>query len=146
MTDSSKMIYSNDGKPLFQVGFEALVPADGKAYGLKRGDNGPMSVKLSEVTSCDCDLSNYVTTEGLSTTLADYETIAALTTTLADYALISALPGESELLTGTAAEIEDLDNSADLAAVITKVNAILAALRTRGVVATAEEPANNEAQ
>ena len=61
------------------------------------------------------------------------------TTDLSDYAKKEDLPAAGTLMTGEASEVADLDNAADLAAVITKVNALLAELRARGVVATPGE-------
>lgn len=120
MTDTSKRIDS-DGNTLFQIGYESLLPNDGKLYGLQKSSKGKNAAKLVEITDTT-DLSDYVKKEDLT-----------------DYAKTSDLPAAGTLMTGEASEVADLDNAADLAAVITKVNALLAELRDRGVVATPGE-------
>lgn len=100
MTDISKRIDVN-GSTLFQIGYESLVPNDGKVYGLQKGTTGKMAAKLVEIADA---------------------------------------PDASELMTGTAVEIADLASDADAATIVTTVNALLEALRDRGVLAT---PADN---
>lgn len=111
MTDTSKRIDS-DGNTLYQIGYESLVPNDGKLYGLQKSSKGRNAAKLVEITD---------------------------TTDLSDYAKKEDLPAAGTLMTGEASEVADLDNAADLAAVVAKVNALLAELRDRGVIATPGE-------
>lgn len=79
-------------------------------------------------------LSAYLTTATASTT---YATQANMTTELAKKADTSALPATASLMNGSAPTVSDIDGGTvtDVAGLITSLNAILAQLRTRGVIA-----------
>lgn len=84
-------------------------------------------------------LSSYATTASLSsylTTSAASSTYATISS-LSSYALSSALPSSDELMSGTAPTVADIDSTSvtDVESLITELNAILAQLRTRGVIA-----------
>lgn len=52
MTDTSKRIDA-DGVTLFQLGFESLLPNDGKAYCVKKGDSAKIAAEFVEAVSAE---------------------------------------------------------------------------------------------
>lgn len=67
----------------------------------------------------------------------NYATTTALSDGLATKADTSALPASTSLMVGTAPTVEDISSESvtEISALITALNAILAQLRTRGVIA-----------
>jgi hypothetical protein len=150
MSDNSKLIIIK-GKKYFQIGFETVIPEEGKTYGIQMGEANRV-VKLVEVEGGGGGATDYtaLTNKPQINSIeltgnkslddlgiqakGDYATTTALTEGLAGKADTSALPATTALMSGTAPTVADLAGT-DVEGLKTELNAILAQLRTRGVIA-----------
>lgn len=137
MSDNSKRLIIED-ESFFQLGFESVVPDDGKTYGLKRGDK-KSSAKLVEVTSSEGaqgpvgpqgPAGQGVPAGGTAGQLlskvdgTDYNTQWKTVT----------IPSGAQLMTGSKTTIAALEGTEEAAAIATKVNEIITQLQARGII------------
>ena len=112
-----------------------------KAQGNK-ADTAVQPSVLSEYATTEAVSSTYATKSELASkadtsALSSYATTEAMNSALANKADTSALPSADVLMKGTAPTVQDIDGGSvtEIATLIESLNAILGQLRTRGIIA-----------